>query len=196
MFEINHNQKTKTLLTDEFLSFLEKFINSFENERQKLLIKRLETQNFISNGGKFTFPEDSTIRDGEWKVVPPPADVLNRNVEITGPVDRKMIINALNSGSDVFMADFEDSTSPTWENILNGHLNLIDANKKSLSFENKENGKKYELNQNSKTALFVRPRGLHLNEQNVTYMGKEVSASLFDFCLYIFHNAAIRMKIV
>ena len=87
-----------------------------------------------------------------------------------------MIINALNSGSDVFMADFEDSTSPTWENILNGHLNLIDANKKSLSFENKENGKKYELNQNSETALFVRPRGLHLNEQNVSYRGKEIYA--------------------
>ena len=95
MFEINHNQKTKTLLTHEFQSFLEKFINSFEDERQKLLIKRLETQKLISNGGKFTFPEDSTIRDGEWKVVPPPADVLNRNVEITGPVDRKMIINAV-----------------------------------------------------------------------------------------------------
>jgi len=113
MFEINHNDNTKVLLTDEFLIFFEKFINSFEDERQKLLIKRSETQKFISNGGKFTFPEDSTIRDGEWKVVPPPADVLNRNVEITGPVDRKMIINALNSGSDVFMADFEDSTSPT-----------------------------------------------------------------------------------
>ena len=194
MFEINHNDNTKVLLTDEFLIFFEKFINSFEDERQKLLIKRSETQKFISNGGKFTFPEDSTIRDGEWKVVPPPADVLNRNVEITGPVDRKMIINALNSGSDVFMADFEDSTSPTWENILNGHLNLIDANKKSLSFENKENGKKYKLSQNSETSLFVRPRGLHLDEQNVTYIGKEVSASLFDFCLYAFHNADIRMQ--
>ena len=104
-----------------------------------------------------------------------------------------MIINALNSGADVFMADFEDSTSPTWQNILNGHINLIDANKRDISFENKEKGKSYSLNQESTTSLFVRPRGLHLLEKNVVYNNEPVSASIFDFCMYIFHNAQLRL---
>ena len=149
---------------------------------------------FLDNGGKFSFPEDKSIRDSEWLVAPPPEDVANRNVEITGPVDRKMIINALNSGADVFMADFEDSTTPTWNNIINGHINLIDANRKNLSYQNVDNGKSYELDINSKTSLFVRPRGLHLDEKNIMYDSNAVSASLFDFCLYIFHNANIRLK--
>ena len=142
-------------------------------------------QSHISSGGKFSFPEDKTIREGNWKVVPPPQDVAKRNVEITGPVDRKMIINALNSGADVFMADFEDSTSPTWENIINGHSNLIDANKRNITFENKINGKSYTLNQESTTSLFVRPRGLHLLEKNITYNNEHISAVfLTSVCIY------------
>ena len=112
-----------------------------------------------------SFPEDTSIRDGDWEVVPPPSDVAQRHVEITGPVDRKMIINALNSGADVFMADFEDSTSPTWENIINGHINLIDANNRSIELIDEAKGKTYSLNPDSQTSLFVRPRGLHLLEK-------------------------------
>jgi malate synthase len=194
MFEINNNKYSEKVVTKEFLSFFETFHTSFEEKRQELLISRIKTQKFLDNGGKFSFPDDKFIRDSEWLVAPPPKDVANRNVEITGPVDRKMIINALNSGADVFMADFEDSTTPTWNNIINGHINLIDANKKELSYQNVEKGKTYELDVNSKTSLFVRPRGLHLDEKNIIYDGSAVSASLFDFCLYIFHNANIRLK--
>ena len=194
MFEINNNKYSEKVVTKEFLSFFETFHTSFEEKRQELLISRIKTQKFLDNGGKFSFPDDKFIRDSEWLVAPPPQDVANRNVEITGPVDRKMIINALNSGADVFMADFEDSTTPTWNNIINGHINLIDANKKELSYQNVEKGKTYELDVNSKTSLFVRPRGLHLDEKNIIYDGSAVSASLFDFCLYIFHNANIRLK--
>ena len=193
MFEINDSTISESVINDDSLEFFEKFIISFDKRRKELLEKRNKTQEFISNGGRFSFPEDTSIRDSEWTVVPPPQDVANRNVEITGPVDRKMIINALNSGADVFMADFEDSTSPTWENIVNGHVNLIDANKREISFENKEKGKSYSLNEDSTTSLFVRPRGWHLDEKNVTYNNEPVSASLFDFCMYIFHNAQIRL---
>ena len=193
MFEINDSTNSESIINDDSLEFFEKFIISFDKRRKELLEKRNKTQEFISNGGRFSFPEDTSIRDSEWTVVPPPQDVANRNVEITGPVDRKMIINALNSGADVFMADFEDSTSPTWENIVNGHVNLIDANKRKISFENKEKGKSYSLNEDSTTSLFVRPRGWHLDEKNVTYNNEPVSASLFDFCMYIFHNAQIRL---
>tara|TARA_Y100000748_G_scaffold292213_1_gene280475 strand:+ start:918 stop:1364 length:447 start_codon:yes stop_codon:yes gene_type:complete len=135
MFEINNNEYSEKVVTKEFLSFFETFHISFEKKRQDLLLSRIKTQEFLDNGGKFSFPDDKSIRDSEWLVAPPPEDVANRNVEITGPVDRKMIINALNSGADVFMADFEDSTTPTWNNIINGHINLIDANKKNLSYQ-------------------------------------------------------------
>lgn len=192
MFEIKNPAQSEAVVNEESLEFLEKFVTTFETKRKTLLDKRVETQQYISNGGRFSFPEDTTIRDSDWSVVPPPKDVANRNVEITGPVDRKMIINALNSGADVFMADFEDSTSPTWENILNGHVNLTDANKREISFENKEKGKSYSLNEDSVTSLFVRPRGLHLDEKNVTYNGEPISASIFDFCMYIFHNGKLR----
>ena len=194
MFKVNNSISTEKILNDPSLKFLEKFIDLFEDRRKELLKKRTEVQSHISSGGKFSFPEDKTIREGNWKVVPPPQDVAKRNVEITGPVDRKMIINALNSGADVFMADFEDSTSPTWENIINGHTNLIDANKRNITFENKIKGKSYTLNQESTTSLFVRPRGLHLLEKNITYNSQHISASIFDFCMYIFHNAQIRLN--
>ena len=194
MFEINKNEYSEKIVTKEFLSFFETFHISFEKKRQELLLSRIKTQEFLDNGGKFSFPDDKSIRDSEWLVAPPPEDVANRNVEITGPVDRKMIINALNSGADVFMADFEDSTTPTWNNIINGHINLIDANKKNLFYQDVEKRKSYELDINSKTSLFVRPRGLHLDEKNIMYDGNSISASLFDFCMYIFHNADTRLK--
>ena len=193
MFEVNDSVNSENILNDDSLRFFEKFITSFEERRKELLEKRSKTQEFISNGGRFSFPEDTSIRDSEWTVVPPPQDVANRNVEITGPVDRKMIINALNSGADVFMADFEDSTSPTWENIVNGHVNLIDANNRTIELIDESKGKTYTLNQDSQTSLFVRPRGLHLSEKNILMDGSPISASIFDFAMYVYHNYQSRL---
>ena len=131
-------------------------------------------------------PETREIRESDWTVAPIPHDLLDRRVEITGPVDRKMIINALNSGANVFMADFEDANSPTWENCIEGQLNLVDAVRRTISFES--GAKQYKLNDKTAT-LLVRPRGWHLVEEHVTVDGEPVSASLFDFALYFFHNA-------
>lgn len=195
MFEIKHETShTSEILTDDALIFLSKFTSKFENRRQQLLAEREETQKSIDAGNFMSFPEDTSIRDGDWKVVPPPSDVAQRHVEITGPVDRKMIINALNSGADVFMADFEDSTSPTWENIINGHINLIDANNRSIELIDEAKGKSYSLNPDSKTSLFVRPRGLHLLEKNVMIDGNPISASIFDFAMYVYHNHKQRLE--
>jgi malate synthase len=130
--------------------------------------------------------ETANIRAGEWRVPPPPADLTDRRVEITGPVDRKMIINALNSGASVFMADFEDATSPTWANVVEGQKNLIDAVRRTITFDSA--GKSYKLNEQT-AVLFVRPRGLHLVEAHVEIDRQPIPASLFDFGLYLFHNA-------
>ena len=151
-------------------------------------------QQSISSGNRLSFPKDLKIREDDWTVTPPPSDVANRNVEITGPVDRKMIINALNSGADVFMADFEDSTSPTWKNIMDGQINLFDANKGKLEFVDPKNEKTYSLREDSKTSLFVRPRGLHLDDKNVLMNGKPISGAFLDFALYTFHNSKIRLE--
>jgi malate synthase len=195
MFEIKHETShTSEILTDDALIFLSKFTSKFENRRQQLLAEREETQKSIDSGNFMSFPEDTSIRDGDWKVVPPPSDVAQRHVEITGPVDRKMIINALNSGADVFMADFEDSTSPTWENIINGHINLIDANNRSIELIDETKGKTYSLSPESETSLFVRPRGLHLLEKNVMIDGSPISASIFDFAMYVYHNHKQRLE--
>ena len=195
MFEIKHETShTSEILTDDALIFLSKFTSKFENRRQQLLAEREETQKSIDAGNFLSFPEDTSIRDGDWKVVPPPSDVAQRHVEITGPVDRKMIINALNSGADVFMADFEDSTSPTWENIINGHINLIDANNRSIELIDDSKGKTYSLSPDSETSLFVRPRGLHLLEKNVMIDGNPISASIFDFAMYVYHNHKQRLE--
>ena len=133
-----------------------------------------------------SLPETAAIRAGDWKVAPIPPDLIDRRVEITGPVDRKMIINALNSGANVFMADFEDANSPTWSNVMEGHANLVDATRREIGFTSPE-GKSYQLN--PKTAvLFVRPRGWHLVEKHFLVHGAAISASLFDFGLYLFHN--------
>ena len=195
MIEIDKNKQPEyqNILTNEALDFLEKICNKFEDNRQQILENRKRIQESISSGNRLSFPENKEIREKEWTVTPPPDDVANRNVEITGPVDRKMIINALNSGADVFMADFEDSTSPTWKNIMDGQVNLLDANLRDLEFVDPKNKKTYSLNAESKTSLFVRPRGLHLNEKNFLIEGNPISGAFLDFALYAFHNSKLRL---
>lgn len=176
------------ILTPEALEFVYQLHKSFNSRRKELLQKRIERQHEI-DGGKLPdfLPETKHIRESEWTVAPLPADLQDRRVEITGPVDRKMIINALNSGAKVFMADFEDSNSPTWENNIQGHINLRDAIRKTISFKN-EAGKEYKLNEKVAT-LLVRPRGWHLLEKNILIDNEVASGSLTDFGLYFFHNA-------
>jgi len=176
------------ILTPEASAFLTKLAREFEARRQQLLARRRARQQQIDAGQFPDFlPETAHIRQAEWTVAPIPHDLLDRRVEITGPVDRKMIINALNSGADVFMADFEDSNSPTWQNNLEGQFNLRDAVEGTISYVSPE-GKRYNLNSKVAT-LLVRPRGWHLVERHFEVDGAPISASLFDFGLYLFHNA-------
>lgn len=176
------------ILTSEALEFTAALHRKFNHKRKELLKRRVSVQQQTDKGIMPGFHEEtSAIRESEWIVSPLPEDLLDRRVEITGPVERKMIINALNSGARVFMADFEDSNSPTWENILQGQINLRDAVDKTIFFTN-ENGKKYILNE--KTAvLMVRPRGWHMEEKHVLIDDEPLSASIFDFALFFFHNA-------
>ena len=176
------------ILTDEALEFLVQLHEKFNGKRLELLERRVEQQAYFDRGNSPEFPvETASIRENNWTAAPLPEDLLDRRVEITGPVERKMIINALNSGAKVFMADFEDSNSPSWTNNMEGQQNLKDAINKTISFTN-ENGKKYQLNEQVAT-LIVRPRGLHLNEKHLLIDGEEISGSLVDFGLYFFHNA-------
>ena len=177
------------ILTVESRAFLLKLAARFEPRRQELLARRRIVQREIDNG-KFPdfLPETAGIRQGDWKVAAIPKDLRDRRVEITGPVDRKMIINALNSGANVFMADFEDSNSPTWTNNIEGQQNLRDAIRGTIRYASPE-GKQYQLGSNLAT-LVVRPRGWHLDEKHFLVDGKPISASLFDFGLFFFHNAA------
>ncbi len=176
------------ILTPEALSFVGELAERFTPRLKELLKARVERQKRIDAGEMPDFlTETKAIREGEWKVNPIPADLQDRRVEITGPVDRKMIINALNSGAKVFMADFEDANTPSWTNNLDGQINLRDANRRTISFKSPE-GKEYKLNSNVAT-LKVRPRGWHLFEKHVTFNGEPVSGALFDFGLYFFHNA-------
>ncbi len=176
------------LLSPEALSFLTELHERFNAERLSLLAKRKKAQEAINQGQMPQFGDNTRhIRSSRWKVAPIPPDLQDRRVEITGPVERKMVINALNSGARVFMADFEDSSSPTAENMASGQRNLYDAIRRSISLQSPE-GKIYQLNE--KTAvLMVRPRGLHLSERHITIQGESMSASLVDFGLYFFHNA-------
>lgn len=177
------------LLTDEAISFLNKLHERFNERRLELLGRREQVYDQIRHGKDLDFPKttEDIRNDPDWKIAPLPKNLQNRKVEITGPVDRKMIINALNSGAKVFMADFEDATSPSWKNITEGQQNLYDAIRKQIDFS-AENGKSYKLN--DKTAVLkVRPRGWHLSEKNFLVNGEQISASLFDFGLYFFHNA-------
>ncbi len=182
------NAEFAGLLSQDALDFLSSLAQNFEPTRQKLLKDRSIRQKEIDSGKLPDFPKETeSIRRADWKVAPIPKDLLKRKVEITGPVDRKMIVNGLNSGADVFMADFEDAHSPTWQNNLQGQLNLRDAVRHAIGFTSAE-GKKYDLNPVTAT-LMVRPRGWHLNEKHVTFDGAPMSASLFDFGLFFFHNA-------
>jgi len=181
-------QAETTVLTPEAQNFLRKLATKFETRRQELLARRKVVQQEIDKGTMPDFrPETAAIRVSEWRVAPIPEDLDDRRVEITGPVDRKMIINALNSGASVFMADFEDSNSPTWQNNVEGQANLRDAVRGTITYESPE-GKKYALNE-KRAVLFVRPRGWHLDEKHFPVGGKPMSASLFDFGLFFFHNA-------
>ena len=176
-------------LTVEALEFLAKLSRCFEPRRRALLAQRVERQREHDDGKLPDFlPETRHVRDGDWTVASIPADMQDRRVEITGPVDRKMIINALNSGADVFMADFEDANSPTWKNNVEGQVNLRDAVKREIEYTSLE-GKHYELKPSVAT-LVVRPRGWHLDEKHVYVDGRPISGSLFDFGLFFFHNAA------
>jgi malate synthase len=175
------------ILTPEAILFLRRLAGEFEGRRRDLLGRRRLRQQQIHDGQLPDFlPETASIRDREWTVAPIPHDLLDRRVEITGPVDRKMIINALNSGANVFMADFEDSNSPTWQNNIEGQANLRDAVGGTISY-NSPDGKRYRLNPQVAT-LLVRPRGWHLVEKHFLVDGEPISASLFDFGLYFFHN--------
>lgn len=185
--QINANTKYVNILTEEALAFVEALHLKFNERRLELLNKRNEQQKKFNSGELPSFlKETRAIRESEWTAAPIPEILLDRRVEITGPVDRKMVINALNSGAKVFMADFEDSCSPTWDNLMEGQQNLKDAVNKTISLE--QNGKKYLLNQETAT-LLVRPRGLHLDEKNLEINGEKLSGSLVDFGLYFFHNA-------
>jgi malate synthase len=176
------------LLTEDALQFLKDLHKTFNPRRLELLEERKKRQERLNIGQIPTFlPETAAIRQNpSWKVAPTPEHLERRWVEITGPTDRKMVINALNSGADVFMADFEDATSPTWNNLIEGQQNLIDANNKTIHLITDE-GKEYRL-KDSPAKLFVRPRGWHLDEKHIKLNGVELSASLFDFGLYLFHN--------
>ena len=180
------------ILTPEALAFVETLVREFGPTRQALLAARVERQRALDRGVRPDFlPHTADVRAATWQVAPIPDDLLDRRVEITGPVDRKMVINALNSGASVFMADFEDANAPTWDNLIAGHINLRDAVARTITFVSPE-GKRYALNE--KTAvLFVRPRGWHLVEKHVRLDGAPLPASLFDFGLYLFHNAKALM---
>jgi malate synthase len=176
------------ILSKPALAFLEELHRSFDARRQELLQKRAERYRKLAAGGSFEFlPETAKVRAGDWKVARTPADLQQRHVEITGPVERKMMINALNSGADVFMADFEDALSPVWSAVVQGHLNLKEAVRRKLAFTSPE-GKAYKLNDDIAT-LLVRPRGWHLPEKHLRIEGKPVAGALADFGLFFFHNA-------
>ncbi|MEK4227933.1 malate synthase A [Solibacillus sp. FSL H8-0538] len=183
------NEQVESVLTPEALEFILSLHEKFDTRRKELLEKRQERQKRLDAGEKLDFlPETKHVREGDWTIAPLPADLQDRRVEITGPVDRKMVINALNSGAKMFMACFEDASSPTWENMISGQINMRDAVRRTISFTNEANGKEYKLNEES-AVLLVRPRGLHLLEKNVLINGEPMSGSLFDFGLYLFHNA-------
>ncbi len=177
------------VLTPEAVQLIVELHRRFNPRRLELLAARAERQKRLDAGEKPDFlPQTKQIRESAWSAAPIPADLQDRRVEITGPVDRKMIINALNSGAKVFMADFEDANTPTWSNQIEGQINLADAVRRRITYSDPTSGKDYKLN--DKTAvLLVRPRGWHLYERHVLVDGQPISGSIFDFALYFFHNA-------
>ncbi len=180
--------ESEQVLTPAALAFLEKLANEFGPRRRALLEARAERQKEIDAGQLPDFlPGTAGIRESDWTVAPVPADLQDRRVEITGPTDRKMMINALNSGASVFMADFEDANSPTWKNLMEGHINLREAIERTITFTSPD-GKEYKLNEQV-AVLMVRPRGWHLVEKHALVDGQPMSGSLFDFGLHLCHNA-------
>ena len=176
------------VLTADAVEFLTELERTFGPRRRELLEARHERARRLLDGELPDFlPETASIREGDWRVAPVPAELQDRRVEITGPVDRKMVINALNSGAKMFMADFEDSNSPTWRNCIEGQVNLTDALERTITLDTGE--KQYSLNEEVAT-LLVRPRGWHLEERHFEVDGAPISASLFDFGLYFFRNHA------
>ncbi|MCD1116187.1 malate synthase A [Chryseobacterium turcicum] len=185
--KINAQQQFEEIFTNDLVDFLVELHQNFNPKRLELLEERKKTQQEFNQGILPRFlSETEKIRTGNWVCAPLPEDLLDRRVEITGPVDRKMIINALNSGASTFMADFEDSNSPTWKNCMEGQINLSDAISRQIDFTN-EQGKSYRLNEKI-AVLLVRPRGLHLNEKHIEINDEQASASLIDFGIYFFRN--------
>ena len=177
------------ILTPDAIAFIVDLQRTFNERRKTLLAARHERQKRLDAGEKPGFLEETRkIRESDWTVAPLPNDILDRRVEITGPVDRKMIINALNSGAKVFMADFEDSSTPLWCNLVEGQINLRDAIRRTITYADPASGKQYKLI-DKPAVLFVRPRGWHLEEKHLLVDGEPLSGSLFDFGLYFFHNA-------
>jgi malate synthase len=177
------------VLTPEAIDFAVELEREFGAERRRLLARRAEIQRRLDAEWKPDFlPETKAIREGDWRVAPIPRDLQDRRVEITGPTDRKMVINALNCGANVFMADFEDANTPTWGNLIEGQANLGDAVRRTIAFDDPQTGRHYSLNGNT-AVLFVRPRGWHLPEKHVLVDGEPMSGALFDFALFFFHNA-------
>ena len=177
------------ILTADAVSFVVDLHRTFNERRKGLLAARAERQKRLDAGEKPNFlSETQKIRESDWIVSPIPADIQDRRVEITGPVDRKMIINALNSGAKVFMADFEDSSTPLWRNLIEGQINLRDAIRRTITYADPTSGKQYKLNDRV-AVLFIRPRGWHLEERHVIVDGEPMSGSMFDFGLYFYHNA-------
>jgi malate synthase len=175
------------VLTPEALALVDRLHRTFEPRRRELLAARAARQKQFDAGGLPDFlPQTQSIRDAEWTVGPQPRDLLDRRVEITGPTDRKMVINALNSGASTFMADFEDANCPTWFNMIDGQINLRDAVRRAITFE--QGGKRYQLNERT-AVLIPRPRGWHLDEKHVRIDGQPVAGGIVDFALYFFHNA-------
>jgi malate synthase len=175
------------ILTPEAVAFVAKLHRQFETRRQELLARRAARQKEFDAGRLPDFlAETKSICESDWRVAPQPRDLLDRRVEITGPTDRKMVINALNCGASTFMADFEDANCPTWHNMIDGQINLRDAVRRTITLE--QGGKTYKLNERT-AVLIPRPRGWHLDEKHVSVDGKPVAGGIFDFALFFFHNA-------
>src|SRR5262245_10957415 len=182
--------EAERVLTPEAASFLEQLVMGFAPRIEQALERRRERRAELAADASLDFlAETAEIRAAEWKVAPLPRDLERRVVEITGPVDAKMVINALNSGADVYMADFEDATSPTWSNLIQGQANLQAAIRRRLTFDDPQTGKAHRPAERTAT-LMVRPRGLHLPESHVLLNGRPIPGALLDFGLHAFHNAA------
>ncbi|MFD7511014.1 malate synthase A [Streptomyces sp. NPDC059853] len=188
--------RQEEVLTDEALAFLAELHRRFTPRRDELLAARAERRAEIARTGTLDFlPETAHIREGDWQVAPAPEALLDRRVEITGPTDRKMTVNALNSGARVWLADFEDASSPTWANVIGGQLSLADAHRRRIDFTD-ERGKRYALKPEEELATVVaRPRGWHLDERHLVLDGRPVPGALVDFGLYFFHNAALLLEL-